>query len=213
MATTEEQVNVPFFKKKGKGRPSTSRKRSPSPAGNESSRPGLAASSTTKSEVVLPTRKGTTNLLAAGTKRTLSQREGIVDLDEHEKDGPDVKWTAAGSHTNAALEILAGDEAEELLAKRRRKERADVGEEEEILDDGKYHGQSGYLSHIKKSTEVPKAMRVGPQRSTSTIRTVTIVDYQPDVCKDYKGVSPLSLICVRQTLMLYVDRNRLLWFW
>jgi len=29
-------------------------------------------------------------------------------------------------------------------------------------------------------------MRVGPQRSTSTIRTVTIVDYQPDVCKDYK---------------------------
>jgi len=29
-------------------------------------------------------------------------------------------------------------------------------------------------------------MRVGPQRNTSTIRTVTIVDYQPDVCKDYK---------------------------
>jgi len=29
-------------------------------------------------------------------------------------------------------------------------------------------------------------MRIGPQRSTSTIRTVTIVDYQPDVCKDYK---------------------------
>ncbi|KAL0575685.1 RNA-splicing factor [Marasmius crinis-equi] len=30
-------------------------------------------------------------------------------------------------------------------------------------------------------------MRVGPQRSNnSTIRTVTIVDYQPDVCKDYK---------------------------
>ncbi|KIP06535.1 hypothetical protein PHLGIDRAFT_30457 [Phlebiopsis gigantea 11061_1 CR5-6] len=30
-------------------------------------------------------------------------------------------------------------------------------------------------------------MRVGPQRASgSTIRTVTIVDYQPDVCKDYK---------------------------
>ncbi|KAG5725813.1 Pre-mRNA-splicing factor CWC24, partial [Termitomyces sp. T112] len=27
---------------------------------------------------------------------------------------------------------------------------------------------------------------IGPQRSTSTIRTVTIVDYQPDVCKDYR---------------------------
>jgi len=39
---------------------------------------------------------------------------------------------------------------------------------------------------IKKREEVPKAARVGPQRSTNTIRTVTLVDYQPDVCKDYK---------------------------
>ncbi|KAF8971089.1 hypothetical protein BDZ97DRAFT_1337994 [Flammula alnicola] len=186
MASAEEPLNVPFFKKKGKGRPVTARKRSLSPTANDSPRPGLASSSTPKSEVVLPTRKGATNLLSAGTKRTSSQRDGIDDFDAPEKEGPDVKWTAAGSHTNAALEILAGDEAEELLAKRRRKEKADAGEEEEILDDGKYHGQSAYRSHIKKSTEVPKAMRVGPQRSTSTIRTVTIVDYQPDVCKDYK---------------------------
>ncbi|KIM45321.1 hypothetical protein M413DRAFT_442003, partial [Hebeloma cylindrosporum] len=186
MASTEEHINVPFFKKKGKGRPTTSRKRSPSPPASDLLRPGLASSSTSKSEVVLPNRKNATNLLSAGTKRTLSQRDGIDDLDAPERDGPDVKWTAAGSHTNAALEILAGDEAEELLAKRRRKEKADAGEEDEVPDDGKYHGHSAYRSHIKKSTEVPKAMRVGPQRSTSTIRTVTIVDYQPDVCKDYK---------------------------
>jgi RING finger protein 113A len=50
-----------------------------------------------------------------------------------------------------------------------------------------YRGQKGYTNHLKKRQEVPKAMRVGPQRNTSTIRTVTIVDYQPDVCKDYKG--------------------------
>jgi RING finger protein 113A len=87
------------------------------------------------------------------------------------------------------LDILAGDEAEELLAKRRRKERLDAGmDDEEIPDDGQYRGQNAYHSHLKKSSEVPKAMRVGPQRSTSTIRTVTIVDYQPDVCKDYKGM-------------------------
>ena len=61
--------------------------------------------------------------------------------------------------------------------------------EDEVLDDGLYHGQNAYKSHIKKNKEVPKAMRVGPQRSNnSTIRTVTIVDYQPDVCKDYKGM-------------------------
>lgn len=185
MASTDEQVNVPFFKKKGKGRPATTRKRSASPVASSSS----TQPSTSKSQVILPTKKGATNLLSAGTKRTLSQRDELDDPDAPVREGPDVKWTAAGSHTNAALEILAGDEAEELLAKRQRKERVDAGiEDEETPQDGKYHGQSAYKSHIKKSTEVPKAMRVGPQRSTSTIRTVTIVDYQPDVCKDYKGV-------------------------
>lgn len=87
---------------------------------------------------------------------------------------------------NAALEILQGDEAAEMLAKRQRKETSD--DEEEVPDDGLYRGQKAYASHIKKNKEVPKAMRVGPQRASgSTIRTVTIVDYQPDVCKDYKG--------------------------
>ncbi|PPR01713.1 hypothetical protein CVT24_001589 [Panaeolus cyanescens] len=187
MASTSESVNVPFFKKKGKGRPTTARKRSASPSGANESSLGGPASSTSKSEVVLPTKKAGTGLLSAGTKRTLSQRDGVDDLDAPEKDGPDVKWTAAGSHVNAALEILAGDEAEELLAKRRRKEKLDAGElDDEVPDDGNYHGQKAYRSHIKKSTEVPKAMRVGPQRSTNTIRTVTIIDYQPDVCKDYK---------------------------
>ena len=101
-----------------------------------------------------------------------------------------MKWTAEGSHINAAKEILLGDEAEELLAKRRRAEKADGDDDDEVPEDGLYHGQKGYTSHIKKRQEVPKAMRVGPQRNTSTIRTVTIVDYQPDVCKDYKGKSP-----------------------
>lgn len=189
MATAGEQVVVPFFKKKGKGRPTTTRKRSASPTGDTSKNSDSASSSTLKSQVIIPSRKATSNLLSAGTKRTSSQRDGLDDIEAPEKDGPDVKWTAAGSHLHAALDILAGDEAEELLAKRRRKEKADAGgDDEEILDDGKYHGQSAYRSHIKKSTEVPKAMRVGPQRSTSTIRTVTIVDYQPDVCKDYKGM-------------------------
>ncbi|KAG6920150.1 hypothetical protein DXG01_004916 [Tephrocybe rancida] len=176
--TSAEPLNVPFFKKKSKGRPTTSRQRSPSPKPNV-----IQASTSAKSEVVLPTRKAAANLLSAGTKRTATQRD-YDDLDAPEKDGPDVKWTASGSHTNAALEILAGDEAEELLVKRRKQ---DAGsDEEEIPDDGQYHGQGAYKSHLVKNKEVPKAMRVGPQRSTSTIRTVTIVDYQPDVCKDYK---------------------------
>lgn len=186
MASTEEQVNVTFFKKKGKGRPVAARKRSVSPT-STSTRLPAASDASTKSEVVLPTKKTATNLLSAGTKRTTSQRDELDDADMVEKDGPDVKWTSEGSHLNKVLEILAGDEAEEMLAKRRKKGEGDA-EEDDMLDDGQYHGQKGYKSHLKKSKEIPKAMRVGPQRSTNTIRTVTITDYQPDVCKDYKGM-------------------------
>ncbi|KAL0067361.1 RNA-splicing factor [Marasmius tenuissimus] len=182
MASSE--VKVPFFKKKA--RPTTGRKRSNSPtAVTNSSNP-----SSSKSEVVLPSKKGATNLLSAGTKRKASERERDeydADPEAPEKDGPDVKWTSAGSHINAAMEILAGDELEELMAKKRIKEKGTGDSDDEGPDDGKYRGQGAYKSHLKKNKEVPKAMRVGPQRSNnSTIRTVTIVDYQPDVCKDYK---------------------------
>ncbi|KIY50154.1 hypothetical protein FISHEDRAFT_71771 [Fistulina hepatica ATCC 64428] len=166
-------VTVPFFKKK-KARPTTTRRqREPSPP---------AGSVSMKSEVILPQKKSAGNLLSAGTKRTKSQRDD--DDEEPERDGPDVKWKADNSHINAALEILAGDEAEEILAKRQKTQKD--SDDEDAPDDGQYHGQKAYKSHLKKNKEVPKAMRVGPQRSTNTIRTVTVVDYQPDVCKDYK---------------------------
>jgi RING finger protein 113A len=181
---SEPGQKVPFFRK-GKSRPATARKRSPSPSPSSSSSAPLSVAS----QVVLPAKKSFSNLLTAGTKRSLSQRDDHDDVDTPEKDGPDIKWSAENSHVNAALEILAGDEAEMLLAKRRKREKEIAGEEDDITpDDGLYHGQKAYQTHIKKSTEIPKSMRVGPQRTASTIRTVTIIDYQPDVCKDYKGV-------------------------
>jgi RING finger protein 113A len=187
MASTEA-VQVPFFKKK-RARPTTTRQRTASPPAADA-----GPSSSSKSQVVLPSRKAAGNLLSAGTKRTSSQRR-TDDLDEDEadentRDGPGINWTSTGGHVNKALEILEGDEADEMLAKRARKDDVEGGD---VPDDGLYHGQKSYKSHIKKSQEVPKSMRTGPVRSNnSTIRTVTIVDYQPDVCKDYKGVfSPL----------------------
>ncbi|KZS98632.1 hypothetical protein SISNIDRAFT_398571, partial [Sistotremastrum niveocremeum HHB9708] len=166
---------VPVFKK-AKARPQTSRKRSPSPSQSTSF---SSDPSSSKSQVVVPSKKTTSTLLTSGTKRSLADRAAA--------DSVDVKWssTSGGAHSQAALDILDGDEAEELLAKRARHDHQD-----DSLDppsDGKYHGMAGYKAHLKKSEDTPKAMRVGPQRSNnSTIRTVTIVDYQPDVCKDYK---------------------------
>ena len=184
MASAKE-VTVPFIKKKGRSRPTTTRQRSASPGPSEISATNTA---TAKSEVVLPPRKNANRLISAGTKRTASRSDEDDAEEEEERDGPGMKWTAEGSHINAAKAILLDDETEELLAKRHKAENPDGDDDDDVPDDGLYRGQKGYTNHIKKRQEVPKAMRVGPQRNTSTIRTVTIVDYQPDVCKDYKGV-------------------------
>ena len=136
---------------------------------------------------MLPTRKVGSGVLSAGSKRTLSQRQD--DDDDERRDGPSVNWGAVGSsHQEVAREILAGDEAEEILVKRRRAENPE--DPTDVPDDGMYRGQKAYKSHLEKNKDTPKAMRAGPQRSTgSTIKTVTVIDYQPDVCKDYKGMS------------------------
>lgn len=216
MASTES-VNVPFIKKR-KTRPTTTRQRSASPP-ISSTNPTDRTPSSSKSQVILPSRKSTSNLLTAGTKRTSSQRQADDsdvwgDLDVTRREGPGVNWTSAGSHVNAALQILEGDEAEEMLAKKMKRDPGD-GEDEEGPDDGMYRGQKAYKTHIKKSQEVPKAMRTGPQRNNnSTIRTVTITDYQPDVCKDYKGASSDSPGFTQHTderALNFLCRNWILW--
>ena len=168
-------ASVPFFKR-SRQRPATSRQKD-----ND-----VDDGSTSKvSEVVAPVKKQAANLLSAGTKRTNSDRQ---------QDSFDVNWNSgSGSHADAALEILDEDEAAEILRKRTKPNPED--DSSDALNDGKYHGMANYKKHLKKSEDIPKSLRIGPQRSNnSTIRTVTIVDYQPDVCKDYKGAFSNSFI-------------------
>jgi RING finger protein 113A len=39
---------------------------------------------------------------------------------------------------------------------------------------------------IEKNTDALLPPKVGPQKSSSNVRTITVTDYTPDVCKDYK---------------------------
>ena len=165
---------APLFKKKS--RPTTSRKRETSPSG---AGPSLGASAPLTSEVVVPARKAAANPLIQGTKRKhraagRGDSTGALGGDDDDDDldydrGPDVKWKASGRIEDAVAkerEILEGEEAEQILKKQRREL-----ENEDRLEDGLYHGAASYKQHIKKDKEIPKAMRVGPQKSNNTIRT------------------------------------------
>ncbi|KAI3397307.1 hypothetical protein diail_10964 [Diaporthe ilicicola] len=51
--------------------------------------------------------------------------------------------------------------------------------------DGAYKGLANQTSFIQKNPNAPKKT-VGPIKAPTNIRTITVMDYAPDVCKDYK---------------------------
>lgn len=204
--------SVPLFKKKT--RPTASRRRETSPSGAGAG-PSSAVATSSASEVIVPTRKAAANPLIQGTKRRrdTGQGDSADAADDNGPDydqGPDVKWKASGRIEDIIereRQILEGEEAEQILKKQRREL-----ENEDRAEDGLYHGAASYKQHIKKEKEIPKAMRVGPQKSNGTIRTVTFMDYQPDVCKDYKGAC-LHCFSSSECILTYVTfRNWVLWF-
>ena len=56
------------------------------------------------------------------------------------------------------------------------------------LSDGTYRGVSSYQSFLPKNPDrqTSKLTSVGPVKSSSNVRTITVTDFAPDVCKDYK---------------------------
>lgn len=52
--------------------------------------------------------------------------------------------------------------------------------------DGTYRGAAAYGNFIEKNPNAPQRAAVGPVKSNSNVRMVTVTDFAPDVCKDYK---------------------------
>lgn len=56
--------------------------------------------------------------------------------------------------------------------------------DEEALEDGLYHGVAASKKSLIKKRE--SSIKSGPIRAPANIRAISVIDYQPDVCKDYK---------------------------
>jgi RING finger protein 113A len=85
--------------------------------------------------------------------------------------------------------------AKSLLGKTRAK--PETGTAEPTPPDGNYKGTSKYSTFLTKSQNAPPK-QVGPMKAPTNVRTITITDFAPDVCKDYKQtgfVSFCSSLC------------------
>lgn len=49
--------------------------------------------------------------------------------------------------------------------------------------DGTYQGTAKYSTFIQKN---PEKKQLGPQKAPTNVRAITVTDFAPDVCKDYK---------------------------
>ncbi|KKY25621.1 putative ccch and ring finger protein [Phaeomoniella chlamydospora] len=52
--------------------------------------------------------------------------------------------------------------------------------------DGTYKGVANYTSFIQKNPDRISNKTVGPVKQASNVRTITVTDFAPDVCKDYR---------------------------
>jgi RING finger protein 113A len=199
VASTSAEPSL--FKKKSRA-PRSLRKRSVSPGGAAEGASAEASSSTaatSESTVVQRKARRTHNPLGASTGR----KRAKLDLSSDESD--DGAADVAPAHHLDRLKPSAGrgsdlaghswasgngfadpaDAARGQIAFGI--EQAPAGEKESNAD-GVYRGAAAYDSYVAKRDDGRAGAQkaTGPIRQTANVRTITVTDYQPDVCKDYK---------------------------
>ncbi|ODO10292.1 hypothetical protein I350_02521 [Cryptococcus amylolentus CBS 6273] len=162
------------FKKGPSRRPAQSRKRSPTPPDADE-----------PSSVVRTQTKSIANPLVQGTKRRRDVQAGDNVADD-ENGLDEFGYRADEGLTKRADELVTRANDWDLENEPVPEKKVRLNEDGDI-DDGIYRGASNYLPTINKTREtLDKKMKSGPIKATSHVRTITLMDYQPDVCKDYK---------------------------
>eukprot|EP01102_Stenamoeba_stenopodia_P005860 TRINITY_DN16572_c0_g1_i1.p1 TRINITY_DN16572_c0_g1~~TRINITY_DN16572_c0_g1_i1.p1 ORF type:complete len:337 (-),score=114.89 TRINITY_DN16572_c0_g1_i1:23-1033(-) len=98
-----------------------------------------------------------------------------------------VEYETTHTAASAVVDKYNEDDDEELRAKEAESSASKAAAEAGGSGgDGKvYKGLSNYTKYIEKG-EVPKLARSGPQKAPAHLKASIRIDYQPDICKDYK---------------------------
>lgn len=152
------------------------------------------------SSVVLKKRKiGAGNPLRQGTFSSRRARSGNDDVDDGD-DGEDDLAGLSGLGESDSLQRQTLDARQDATrtsdwydggsSSGAKRSRDDDGKASPTNADGMYKGTAAYSKFTVTrddgmSSKVRNATK-GPIKGSSNVRTVTMVDYQPDVCKDYK---------------------------
>lgn len=181
---------VATFKKRGAKAKANIRKReaTPPPADNSDSS-DFSSSEDEAGHRVKRRKRNTQAVVAASSKDTKSQRSdwGV---------GPaEVDRSIPISDSNDATKQSNWYEKDEGTSKSARAKPADG---DRLGPDGTYKGLANQTSYIEKNPD-RQSRAVGPVKAPTNIRTITVTDFAPDVCKDYKntGEEPIFFAYLR----------------
>lgn len=141
--------------------------------------------------MIKPTQRTALNPLLQGTKRLREARKRERDADEQFR--ADESFQIGGDELvtrSNDWDISTSSSSDSPQIKRPRLD--DDGNILPPTSDGTYKGQASYSNFIKldeRQAQMSSKMKAGPQKASANIRSITVTDYQPDVCKDYKGAS------------------------
>lgn len=207
--TAAAAPTVPFFKKKSKqGGNTATKKRAASPsattatAGADSndshnhSANGIGRSYNDDDDrgegpsVIRMTKKEAFNPLKQGTSKTKRRRgnDGRIlrddepsDDDEDDLDLEDSSKPFVHYKDRRVSEKIKEQDQEEILSGEAALSKTGEKSDAQMADDGLYKGKASYMSQLPTGSQKYAPIK-GP---SSDIRTITLMDYQPDRCKDY----------------------------
>ncbi|KAJ5688966.1 Pre-mRNA-splicing factor cwc24 [Penicillium macrosclerotiorum] len=166
------------FKKRAKGKASFRKKPATPPPASDSG--SDFTSSDDEAGRRIKRRKNvsvTASSLANATTKTTNEEPASV--------GP----VAITSSNDATKQSNWYDEedlsAKNLLGSTRARPQPSASATSVSTSDGTYKGAANYQSFIQKNPDAP-TKQFGPVKAPTNIRTVTTIDFAPDVCKDYK---------------------------
>ncbi|KAI0538405.1 hypothetical protein GGR58DRAFT_298375 [Xylaria digitata] len=171
---------VAIFKKRGAKGKANIRKRpaTPPPAGNSDSDDSDYTSSEDEAGQRVKRRKKNAVVTASSKNNTSSApNEHSAVVFAADRSVPITSTNDATKQTNWY------DEDANLLGKTRPLPKSSTSGENAA--DGTYKGLANQTTFIQKNPNAPDR-KVGPIKAATNIRTVTTMDFAPDVCKDYK---------------------------
>ena len=173
---------VPFFRRNNKSK-SSIRKRPATPPPTQESDDDDSSNSDDDEETRAQRRIKRQKRSGISDASTITGRGGRGADDEIVPSGFSVKSKAIISTNDATASTAYHNENEsEYLA---RKNRKSASPPPDLSNSGTYKGTSSYSSFIKRSENAPQK-QTGPLKAPTNIRTITVTDFAPDVCKDYK---------------------------